>query len=61
MISPEDYPDPPPMPDVRGALLLVRDLSKAVQRASKAWNKTQLRDAMQSVRYFVDFIEKDLQ
>lgn len=52
---------PAPMPQVRVALLSVRDLQEAADRAAKAWNLTQLRDALRSVRYFLELAESSLE
>lgn len=49
---------PAPMPDVRPALLNVADLAAAVDRAGKAWNKSQLTDALRSARFFLERAEQ---
>ena len=53
--------NPGPMPQVRCALMSVRDLQEAAGRAAQAWNPTQLRDALRSVRYFLEAAEASLE
>lgn len=47
------YPDPPPMPDVRRSIGHIPDAIAALERAQKAWNKTQLIDALDSAAMFI--------
>lgn len=54
------YPDPPPMPNVRAALVHVPDMRAAVERAAKAWNKSQLDDAIRSLKYYIALAEDNL-
>ena len=51
-------PPPKPMPDIEPALLKISDARTAIERAEKAWNKSQLQDAIRSARYFLDLAEK---
>lgn len=53
-MTPRTYPDPPPMPGVREALLDVIEARKALERAEKAWNATQLEDALRSASFFIE-------
>lgn len=48
---------PPPMPDIREAKEKLPDLIMAANRAEEAWNKTQLEDALNSVRFYLEKIE----
>lgn len=52
------YPNPPAMPEIREAQEPARALLDAAQRASQAWNKPQLIDALQSIRFWTNEIEK---
>ncbi len=54
------YRPPQPMPQVQPALLCVRDMQAAAERASGCWNVTQMRDALRSVRYFLEKAEAAL-
>ncbi len=54
-------PPPPPMPDIREALLRVWDLQAAASRAGACWNRTQLKDALRSARHFLDAADKALE
>ena len=47
------WPPPPAMPDIREALLDVKEATKALQRGEDAWNKTQLEDALNSAEFFI--------
>jgi len=47
----------PPMPNIREAKEKVPDLIRAANRANDAWNKTQLEDALNSVRFYLEKIE----
>jgi hypothetical protein len=55
-----NIPDPRPMPDLRPAKVYVRDAALAVDRASLAWNVTQFRDALNSLRFYLELMEKAL-
>lgn len=48
----------PPMPGVREKLIYVSDLKAAVNRLDTCWNKTQLEDILNSVKFFVQQMEK---
>jgi hypothetical protein len=50
--------DPPPMSDIAPAKAALQELNKAVARANAAWNRTQLVDALRSVRYWTEQAEK---
>lgn len=50
-------PPTPPTPDTRPALVHAQDLIDAANRLSKAWNTTQVEDALRSVRFYADKIE----
>lgn len=51
-------PPPPPMPNIQSARRTTDDLVKASQRANAAWNKSQMIDALRSVRYWLELAEK---
>jgi hypothetical protein len=51
-------PNPPPMPCVTAALLHIKSIGKATDR--EAWNKTQVQDILNSVKFFVEAAEKSL-
>jgi hypothetical protein len=55
---PGTYPNPPPVPEIREAHELAKNLLEASKRAEQAWSKAQLVDAMQSVRFWTNEIEK---
>lgn len=61
MTQPFKIPPPPPMPDIREALEDVRELEKAVERAKRCWNRTQLVDALRSARHFLDLADRALE
>lgn len=44
---------PQPMPEVARALIYLPDAILALERAGKAWNKTQLLDAIKSAETFI--------
>lgn len=48
------------MPDVERAQIYLPDAAAALQRATAAWNPTQLRDALRSLRTFIDKAESVL-
>lgn len=48
-----DLPPPPPMPQIRNALLAMHDAHAATKRGLEAWNPSQLRDAIESARRFI--------
>jgi hypothetical protein len=48
----------PPMSDIAPAKAALQELNKAVARANAAWNRTQLVDALRSVRYWTEQAEK---
>lgn len=50
-----------PMPKVSKALVYLPDLQAAVNRAGKAWNKTQLEDALASAKNFIKIMEQSLE
>ena len=50
-------PPPPPMRDVARAQPMLQELREAAERAAKAWNRSQLEDALRSVRHFADEAE----
>lgn len=50
-----------PMPNITPALLKIEDARAAIERASKSWNKSQLVDAIRSVRYFLDIASDSLE
>lgn len=54
MVAPNYIPPTPPMPGVREKLIYINDLRDAVERISRAWNPTQLSDAVASAQYFLD-------
>lgn len=49
---------PKPIPEIEPALLKVMDAQAALTRASKAWNRSQLEDAIRSARYFLDLADR---
>jgi hypothetical protein len=49
---------PKPMPEIEPALLKIMDAQAALTRASKAWNRSQLEDAVRSARYFLDLADR---
>lgn len=51
------YPDAPPTPDVRAALVYVPDAKAAIERAGKAWNRQQLDDAIASARRWLTLMD----
>lgn len=51
-------PPPPPMPNLRAARVATDDLVKAAARANSAWTKAQMRDALRSVRYWLEMAEQ---
>lgn len=53
-----DTPDPPPTPEVAPAVDALKELHQAIERATKAWNRTQLIDAMRSVKYWTGEVEQ---
>ena len=53
-------PPPPPVPEIRSALVLVGEAGKAIHRATSAWNRYQLDDAIRSARYFLDEAEAEI-
>lgn len=53
-----ETPDPPPTPDVAPAAPALKELNQAIERASKAWSRTQLIDAMRSVKYWTEQVEQ---
>lgn len=52
------YPNPPATPEIREVQELAKNLLEAAQRAERAWTKAQLVDAMQSVRFWTNEVEK---
>jgi hypothetical protein len=48
----------PPMPGVAEKLIYKNDLKSAVDRLDTCWNKTQLEDILNSVKFFVQKMEK---
>lgn len=53
-------PDPPPMREVQPAKMHLRDAYRACDRISRAWNKTQMEDALRSLRFYLEKMEKAL-
>ena len=49
---------PAPTPEIRDARLMAQNLLEASNRAANAWNKTQLTDALRSVRYWTEQVEQ---
>lgn len=60
MVQPGFSPPPAPMPGVREHASDLAELIAAAERAKRAWNRTQLRDALTSVRFFLDQVEAGL-
>ncbi|MBB3004372.1 hypothetical protein FHX57_006754 [Paraburkholderia tropica] len=54
-------PPPPPMPNIKAARLATDDLVKAAGRANQAWTKAQMRDALRSVRYWLELAEQSIE
>lgn len=52
------YPNPPTVPEIREVQELAKNLLEAAQRVERAWTKAQLVDAMQSVRFWTNEVEK---
>ena len=51
---------PPPMPDIRGALTLVKSASEALEMAKRAWHRTDLEGALMLADYFLDHARREL-
>lgn len=58
---PQYHQSPGPMPEVAKAQVYLPDAEAALQRAAAAWNPTQMRDALRSLRMFVDRAEEVLE
>lgn len=54
-------PPPPPMPSIQAASHATGDLVKSAQRANDAWTKSQMVDALRSVRYWLELAEKTIE
>lgn len=52
------YPDPPPMPQVRDALIHIADAKLALER--NVWSVTQLRDVIRSAEYFIELAKNSI-
>ena len=46
------------MPNIRDSVLLVEDAKNALDRY--CWNKIQLKDAINSAKYFINLAEQEL-
>jgi hypothetical protein len=57
-ITAPDRRAPPSTPEVAPALPALKELNQAIERAAKAWNRTQLIDAMRSVKYWTQQVEQ---
>lgn len=53
-------PDPPPMPQVRAAVLAMREAHQATQAGANAWNELQIRVAIHNTRFWLDQAEASL-
>lgn len=53
-------PPTTPMPNVERAQIYLPDAEAALQRATAAWNPTQMRDALRSLRTFINKAEAAL-
>jgi hypothetical protein len=49
------------MPNIRAARSATDDLVKSAQRANAAWSKSQMVDALRSVRYWLEQAEKAIE
>lgn len=54
-------PPPQPMPNIRAAHLATDDLVKSAQRANAAWSRSQMVDALRSVRYWLELAESTIE
>ena len=52
--------DPPPMQDVARVRHLVQSAHDATMRATRAWNRSQLLDALRSAKDFIALAEANL-
>lgn len=58
MLDLEKLPDP--TPEVARAKVHLSDLHKACTRIDRAWNKTQMEDAIRSAEFFLSKIKSSL-
>lgn len=52
---------PPPMPGVRAVTVHAKEMEKAVQRLSEAWNMAQCEDSVASIRFWLQKVEESLE
>ena len=55
-----DPPPPPPMPGVAQAQQPLTEAAAAIERGLRAWNTSQLQDALRSASYFIVLAEESL-
>ncbi len=61
MVRPiQPYAGPPPMPDVKSIQVPLADASAALDRARRAWSKTQVLKALRDVKEYIASAEQHL-
>lgn len=51
---------PPPMPEIKEALIYKNNLQKACAELDDCWSKTQLQDTVRSIKYYAELMEQQI-